>query len=80
MADKLREELCVAVGASRESTSDVLAVGRNMVARDILRIARRYGVPVENDTALALELAEAHDTMPEKVRSYVTKLLARYGE
>lgn len=75
---KKREEIAVALGVENEMPA-VLAVGRENLARDILKQARRYGVPVESHPALASALStEAEGPVSEETKRHLGRILTKH--
>lgn len=71
-----REEIAVALGGEA-GTPTVLAVGRENLARDIVKMARRYGVPVDHDPLLATALSQAEEALPAPPAGSEQELLAK---
>ena len=56
----------------------VSAEGERLVAEEILKIARRYGVPIKSDSELAEKLGslETEDYIPEELYEEIALLFA----
>lgn len=71
-------ELAVALLYDGENTPRITAKGRGSVAREILELAARQGVPLENDPELAAILAQIPlgDEIPESLYRAIAEVIA----
>ncbi|NPV92101.1 MAG: hypothetical protein HPY50_15145 [Firmicutes bacterium] len=74
-----RSQVAVALGydPERESAPKVVATGKGEVAKRIVEIARRHGVHIHQDAALAERLAmlELESVIPPELYQIVAELL-----
>ena len=66
---------------SRMRAPQVSALAERLRVSDMIRLARRYGIPLEENTALAEQLSELGEQseVPEEFYEEVAALLTRFG-
>lgn len=77
---KLREKVVLAVESPDQRVPFIGAVGRRNAADEMIRCARRYGIPVEEDVELTAELEQLPvlSEIPEPCYRTVSSLLVKH--
>ena len=79
MTKRVPNDLAVAISyqAERMRAPIVSGTGERHLAKTIIRLARRYGIPLAEDQDLALELARLSDQseIPEELYEEIALLL-----
>jgi flagellar biosynthesis protein len=78
MKDKRRQAAALRYDSGKDGAPKLIAKGTGVVAENIMRIAKEYGIPIKEDACLteALSTLDLYQEIPPELYKAVAEILA----